>query len=166
MMKRALLFGLVLSGIGAAAGAQFNSTPQALYFSAKELDGLQAGLAAAPDADGVTSSRFLNPESGTHDLRLFHRTVGGGAALHRDRTYIFFVKSGAASMQVGGELVNPVTNGADVDGTAIRGGQVLRVGPGDVITIPPNVPQVWIMEPGQFVAYSLLRVRQARDATP
>ena len=68
-------------------------------------------------------------------------------------------------MQVGGELVNPTPNGADVAGTA-RGGQVLKVGPGDMITIPPNVPHVWRISNEQFVEYSLLRIQQTTGAQP
>ena len=83
-MKKALLIGLALVFIDAALGAQSNATPQARYFSASELAGLQAGLAVTSDADGTTSSKFLNPEPGPYDLRLFRRTRGGGAALHLD----------------------------------------------------------------------------------
>ena len=165
-MKNASRIGLALVFMDAALGAQSNSTPPALYFSASELARLQAGLAVTSDADGTTSSKFLNPESSPYDLRLFRRTRGGSPALHIDRTYIFLVRGGAASMHVGGELVNPTRNGADVTGTAIHGGQVLKVGPGDMITIPPKVPHAWLIGNGQFVEYSLLRIQQNTGAQP
>ena len=99
---------------------------------------------------------FIDAALGAQSSRRRRRCI------ERERTYVFLVRGGAKSMQVGGELVNQTTNGADVNGTAIRGGQVLKVAPGDMITIPPNVPHVWLIDPGQFVQYSLLRSGRVR----
>jgi D-lyxose ketol-isomerase len=83
-------------------------------------------------------------------------------------TEVYHIIEGAGTFVTGGEMVEPTPSPADgntvkvlvgpsTGGTAIRGGQTRRVGPGDVIVIPPGVAH-WFSVVESDMNYLVVRV--------
>lgn len=82
--------------------------------------------------------------------------VTGGYTQHDKVTEMYHVISGTGTHTSGGTLVNPKRTAAGVAGPGlhgddIKGGVSRKVGPGDVIIIPPNVPHAWSEVPSPIV---------------
>jgi mannose-6-phosphate isomerase-like protein (cupin superfamily) len=83
--------------------------------------------------------------------------VTGGFTLHDKVTEMYHVISGSGTHVSGGTLVDPVKSdaggvaGPGSRGAAIKGGVTRKVGPGDIIIIPPGVPHAWTEVPSPIV---------------
>jgi len=93
----------------------------------------------------------------------------GGAIEHSQITEIYHVMEGNATLVTGGTIDNPresapesqvvkVLNGPSTGGSAIRDGTSRKIGPGDVVIIPPNTPH-WFSEiTSDQIVYLVVRV--------
>jgi uncharacterized cupin superfamily protein len=100
------------------------------------------------------------------------RTQGKQAANgieHSEITEIYHVISGNATLTTGGTMENPkpapadgmvvkVLNGPSTTGGAIIGGVSRKVGPGDVVVIPPNTAHWFSAIDSDEVVYLVIRV--------
>ncbi len=69
------------------------------------------------------------------------RTAPGLAEVHARETDVFYVVEGAATLVVGGTIVEPKTVSADeIRGRAIDGGDPQQLKAGDVVVVPAGVP--------------------------
>lgn len=94
-------------------------------------------------------------------IGVVHRAKGeaaatGGGVEHSQITEVYHVIEGNATLVTGGTIENPrefppdstvvkVLNGPSAQGGAIQSGVSRRIGPGDVVIIPPNTPH-WFSE--------------------
>ena len=98
------------------------------------------------------------------------RTNGkpSGALIHEKITEVYQIISGDGTFVTGGRLVDPkgsapdseivrVLAGPSISGSSIEGGVSRRVGPGDIIVVPPNTPHGF-SEITAEVVYSVVRV--------
>ena len=88
---------------------------------------------------------------------------------HSQITEIYHVISGSGTLVTGGTLNDPkevpatdevvtVLNGPSTGGTGIQNGVSRKIGPGDVVVIPPNTPH-WFSEiPTDKIVYLVVRV--------
>jgi mannose-6-phosphate isomerase-like protein (cupin superfamily) len=88
---------------------------------------------------------------------------------HSQITEVYHVIEGQGTLVTGGALDNPkevspnspvvtVLNGPSTGGTAIQGGVNRKLGPGDVVIIPPNTPH-WFSEiTSDQIVYLVVRV--------
>jgi mannose-6-phosphate isomerase-like protein (cupin superfamily) len=88
---------------------------------------------------------------------------------HSQITEVYHVISGNAVFVTGGTMENPkeaapdsqvvkVLNGPSTTGGAIRGGVSRKIGPGDVVVIPPNTPH-WFSEiSSDQIVYLVIRI--------
>jgi mannose-6-phosphate isomerase-like protein (cupin superfamily) len=88
---------------------------------------------------------------------------------HSQITEIYHVISGNGTLVTGGTLNDPkevpsndevvtLLNGPSTDGSGIQNGVTRKIGPGDVIIIPPNTPH-WFSEiPTEKIVYLVVRV--------
>jgi mannose-6-phosphate isomerase-like protein (cupin superfamily) len=103
-----------------------------------------------------------------------HRAKANGAATpngveHSQITEIYHVIEGKATLVTGGTIENPrdylpeslvvkVLNGPSTGGAAIANGTSRKIGPGDVVIIPPNTPH-WFSEiSSDQIVYLVVRV--------
>jgi len=94
-----------------------------------------------------------------HLLGISHREGDGSAELHETQTDIMIVESGEAVLVVGGTMVNPKTiKPNEVRGTAIDGGEIKQLGPGDIIHIPAKVPHQLKIASGTTFTYLVIKV--------
>ena len=92
-----------------------------------------------------------------------------GAIEHSQITEIYHVMEGNATLVTGGTIQNPresppdsqvvkVLNGPSTGGTVVEGGASRKIGPGDVVIIPPNTPH-WFSEiTSPQIVYLVVRV--------
>ncbi len=88
---------------------------------------------------------------------------------HSQITEIYHVISGNGTLVTGGTLNDPkevpsndevvtLLNGPSTHGNGIKDGVTRKIGPGDVVIIPPNTPH-WFSEiPGDKIVYLVVRV--------
>ena len=88
---------------------------------------------------------------------------------HSQITEVYHVIEGNGTLVTGGTLINPreipaenpvvsVLNGPSTGGSGIQGGVSRKIGPGDVVIIPPNTPH-WFSEiPTGQIVYLVVRI--------
>ena len=92
-------------------------------------------------------------------MMISHRTATGRVEVHQVVADFVVVESGTATLITGGEVVEPVTTGAnEIGGSSIKGGVSRTVTAGDVYVIPPGVPHWYILEPGKEITCLLIKV--------
>ena len=91
------------------------------------------------------------------------------AVEHSQITEVYHVIRGNATLVTGGTMENPrevppdnivvkVLNGPSTSGGVVQGGVSRKVGPGDVVIIPPNTPH-WFSEiTSDQIVYLVVRV--------
>jgi mannose-6-phosphate isomerase-like protein (cupin superfamily) len=104
-------------------------------------------------------------DAGRHDIaiavvRMEQATEGFYA--HSAITEVYHILSGHGTHSCGGKLVNPTRADFDVTGpgfraNAVEGAEAVKVGPGDVVVIPPGTPHAWTDLPEPIV-YLMTRV--------
>ena len=95
--------------------------------------------------------------------------TGSGALAHGRITEVYQIISGNGTLVTGGTLANPKPSTADSEivkvlagpstsGSAIQNGVSRKVGPGDMIVIPPNTPHGFSEITSDQIVYTVVRV--------
>jgi len=145
-MKFLLLAVAVLSALALPAAAQ---APNILYVTPADAAKLTAKVV------GGVATHFLVPSSGhptpkdAYGQELVYRTASGVPEVHRDWADHFIVVDGAATLVIGGTVVNAKETGpGETRGTSITNGKEYALTPGTNITVPPGVPHWTVLKPG------------------
>jgi mannose-6-phosphate isomerase-like protein (cupin superfamily) len=132
---------------------------------------IRATIKTAP-ADGVMDQQIRVVDIGTYNVAVgvLHRAAKAKqtAISHSQVTEVYHIIEGAGTLVTGGEMLDPTPSPADgntvkvlvgpsTGGTSIRGGQSRRVGPGDVIVIPPGVAH-WFSAVESDMNYLVVRI--------
>ena len=134
--------------------------PQFVRWSASDLAQRDAALSATVGPDHSareTLADYGNP-SGAHRFRFIHRDADGTPEQHEQIEDVVFIKSGHATLQVGGDMLNRTGANGEYHGSGISGGVRYPVGSGDVIHIPANTPHRYLVPEGGHIIYLLVRV--------
>jgi quercetin dioxygenase-like cupin family protein len=171
-MRRALICLFVAAGI---AGAQTPHLPRGAATDVSSAD-VRATLAKTPNAavsDQAIRVVNVNDEYNV-GVGVVHRAktdgpARSGAIEHSQITEIYHVMEGNATLVTGGTIQSPresppdsqvvkVLNGPSTGGTVVEGGVSRKIGPGDVVIIPPNTPH-WFSEiTSPQIVYLVVRV--------
>ncbi len=130
--------------------------PGFVMWSAAELAERDAALSTrvGPDHSArETLADYGNP-SGAHRFRFIHRDADGVPEQHEHIEDVVFIKSGAGTLLVGGDMVNRTGS----RGTGIAGGRRYPVGAGDILHIPATTPHGYLVPDGGHITYVLVRV--------
>ncbi len=166
---------LALLVAGAALDAQTPHLPRGTATDVTSED-VQSTLKKTPNAavsDQAIRVVSINDEYNV-GVGVVHRAKTSGRASpngieHSQITEIYHVMEGNATLVTGGTIENPresppdsqvvkVLNGPSTGGGAIQGGVSRKVGPGDVVIIPPNTPH-WFSEiTSDQIVYLVIRV--------
>jgi mannose-6-phosphate isomerase-like protein (cupin superfamily) len=166
--------GLALA-LGNCAYAQTPHTPRGTATDVTNED-IQATIrktASAAVSDQAIRVVSINDEYNV-GVGVVHRAKTPGRAAangieHSQITEIYHVMEGSATLVTGGTIENPresppesmvvkVLNGPSTGGGAILNGVSRKVGPGDVVIIPPNTPH-WFSEiTSDQIVYLVVRV--------
>ena len=96
---------------------------------------------------------------GNHSMSLIHREGSGEAELHQTQSDILFIRSGEASIIIGGTMPGAhSTTAHEIRDPRIEGGEKQALHPGDVLHIAPKTPHQMILEPGQKLDYYAVKV--------
>jgi mannose-6-phosphate isomerase-like protein (cupin superfamily) len=175
MMQKGILIILAVL-LAAAPSAQTPLPPpaQAMDLSAAEL---QTMIKAYPGGNAEIKSI----DAGKHvvDLWLEQRKgglttpAGENGIAHAEITEIYYIVQGTATLVTGGRLTNPKLNEnlpktefpgggkfpTPTYGGKFEGGVSRKVGPGDVIVMPPGTVHQWAsVDPAQTLAYFIARI--------
>jgi mannose-6-phosphate isomerase-like protein (cupin superfamily) len=173
-MLRTLLAVLSMLFVMVQAGTHSQSaTPQRSAVDITDAD-IRATIKAAP-AEAVTDQQIRVVDIGTYNIAVgvLHRAAKAKqtAISHAQVSEVYHILEGAGTFVTGGEMLEPTPSPADgntekvlvgpsTGGTSIRGGQSRRVGPGDVIVIPPGVAH-WFSAVESDMNYLVVRVDAA-----
>lgn len=109
-------------------------------------------ILAAPQQGSL--SQALPTGANGPKVLVIRRLVSGEAEVHDELDDVFVVRSGRATVTVGGTVAgNRQTGPGEWRGGAITGGTDYAVGPGDVLTIPAGMPHRVIVPAGGDFSY-------------
>jgi mannose-6-phosphate isomerase-like protein (cupin superfamily) len=170
-MRPTLLAILAILFVASQAVTRSQSgTPQRSAVDITNAD-IRATIKTAP-ADAVMDQQIRVVDIGKYNVAVgvLHRAARAKqtAISHSQVTEVYHIIEGAGTLVTGGEMVEPTPSpaegntvkvlvGPSTGGAAIRGGQARRVGPGDVIVIPPGVAH-WFSAVESDMNYLVVRV--------
>lgn len=163
---RILLCALLAATVTSAAVAQL---PRG-HATDISNDTIRAYVSRAP-AGRVSDQAIRMVDMGSYNVGVgvVHRVaMTQGAIEHSRITEVYHVISGAGVLVTGGTLTDTSTaaatsqvvqvlNGPSTSGRTIEGGESRRIGPGDVVIIPPNTPHWFSSVEGEIV-YLVVRM--------
>jgi mannose-6-phosphate isomerase-like protein (cupin superfamily) len=170
-MQRTLIVILATLFVTAPAVTRSQSgTPQRPAVDITNAD-IRATIRTAP-TDAVMDQQIRVVDIGTYNVAVgvLHRAAKAKqtAISHAQVTEVYHIIDGAGTFVTGGEMLEPTPSPSDgntvkvlvgpsTGGTSIRGGQSRRVGPGDVIVIPPGVAH-WFSAVESDMNYLVVRI--------
>jgi mannose-6-phosphate isomerase-like protein (cupin superfamily) len=147
-MKRILL-PLAISALALSLSA---AEPTSEVWTAAKLKSYEKGL-----ADKSLKGPLGN--WGNHSALMIHRDADGEVEVHDTQTDILFVISGEATVVVGGKGVDmKQTAPGEWRGPSSTGGEVKKIGPGDVMHIPAGEPHWFKVAKGGQITYLAFKV--------
>jgi hypothetical protein len=166
-------------GIQAQTPAQTQATsPHLPHGTATDVTNAEIKVAAQKTASAAVSDQQLRVVSinGEYNVGIGvvrrAKTEGrnpGGGIEHSQITEVYHIIEGYGTLVTGGTIENPkespadssvvkVLNGPSTGGGVIQNGVNRKVGPGDVVIIPPNTPH-WFSEiTSEQIAYLVVRI--------
>lgn len=118
------------------------------------------GKALAPSLKGGTALEQV-PGAGNFSFIKIYRNATGQAEFHETQADVFVVETGEATLVYGGKMVEGKTTAPhEIRSAAIEGGMEKRLAPGDVVSIPANVPHQVKLAPGKEIAYFIVKITQ------
>jgi mannose-6-phosphate isomerase-like protein (cupin superfamily) len=150
-----LALALLLAGFAVSAG-----DPAGFYlWKSAELKGFSKSLAAKVNDKHIASQQIA--AFGNYSFMVAHREGDGEAEYHATQADIFVVESGAASIIIGGELVDGKTTAPnEMRAASIKGGTEKQIAAGDILTIPAKVAHQVKMPAGKEFTYFVVKVTQ------
>ena len=156
------------------AWAQHTPRGTATDVSKAEIEAAVQKTATAPVSDqalrvvGINNNEYNVGVGVVHRAKTAGRDIGGGIE-HSQITEVYHVIEGNATFVTGGEIENPketaadtqavkVLNGPSTGGGPVRGGVSRKIGPGDVVVIPPNTPHWFTEITTDQIVYLVVRV--------
>jgi mannose-6-phosphate isomerase-like protein (cupin superfamily) len=140
------------------SGAVFASDPAGfMQWTGGQLKGMEKKLAPKMNDKKMASEQL--GKFGNHSFMVAHREGSGEAELHETQADVFFVQSGQANLIVGGKIPDAkTTQPNEVRGASIQGGEKKKLGPGDMVHIPANVPHQLLVENGSQFTYAIVKI--------
>ncbi|HKQ85987.1 MAG TPA: hypothetical protein VJS43_04375 [Candidatus Acidoferrales bacterium] len=114
-------------------------------------------LSGKIDAHKVASETIAT--DGNTTFMIAHREGSGQAEWHANQADILVISQGNVTVTVGGTVVDgKETQPGEIRGSGIKGGMQTKMGPGDVIYVPPKTPHMMTLEPGEKITYFVTKV--------
>ena len=173
-MKTILTAAFATSIVSLALAAPAEHLPRgtAIDIPSTEIQAIAKRNAGAPVSDQQIRVVNINGEYNVgvgvvHRAKTAKQSVGGSE--HSQITEIYQVISGTGTFLTGGTIENPkerspdveavkILTGPSTEGTRILNGTSRKIGPGDVIIIPPNTPHTFTEITSPEIEYLVVRV--------
>lgn len=177
-VTRGVLTVLVVVSLDAQAPTPGPSVPGMMLTAAE----MQRMMAAYPGLNAGVKSI----DAGAHVVDFWLESRKGGAAsanltgiVHREITEIYYIFQGSARLVTGGTVSSPqpiavntpawkgssVVFNTPTVGGPYRDGAPRRVGPGDIIVIPPGTPHQWGDVESPMLVYFIARIDPSKTLT-
>lgn len=144
-----------LISICLAAGA-LTAADSGHVWKSSELSGFEQKL-SGKKVGGQSLGRWANYNAG-----LNHREANGEAELHQHVADFLLIRTGEATIVLGGKVQNPKTTApGEIRGSGIDGGEKQKVGPGDIIHVPANTPHQFLLDAGKQLTYTAIKIQQS-----
>lgn len=155
--KRTLTAAVALFAAAALALAQSTAETKFAHWTIAQFKAYTGKLAPKTDDKKLASEQLGN--YGNHTFEIVYREASGESEVHETKSDFFIVQGGAATLVLGGEMVNgkSATPG-EIRGTSIKGGERRKLTVGDVVHISPKLPHQLLIEPGQNFTYAVIKV--------
>jgi mannose-6-phosphate isomerase-like protein (cupin superfamily) len=171
----------LLLGIATAGAAAAQTTPSAQHLprgtatdiSNAEILATVQRTAAAPVSDQQLRVVSINGEYNVgvgvvHRAKTEGRDIGFGIE-HSQITEVYHVISGEGTFVTGGTIENmketpadspvvTILNGPSSGGGKVTGGVSRKIGPGDIVIIPPNTPHWFTEITSDQIVYLVVRI--------
>jgi mannose-6-phosphate isomerase-like protein (cupin superfamily) len=132
---------------------------QVRVWKAAEIKDRGAALSKKLDAQKVASDIIAT--EGNRTFMVAHREGSGLAEWHEKQADVMTISVGEVTMVYGGTIVDEKTTApGEKRGPSIKGGTEVKLGPGDVLHIPAQVPHQMKLDPGKQVTYFVTKVVQ------
>jgi mannose-6-phosphate isomerase-like protein (cupin superfamily) len=161
MKESALLFTVVAACIAAVSmpSPAFAQSPGVKVYTQSQLLKMEQQLRDKDKSKGLASQTLE-----TYDTRktiLVTRDKDGQAEMHAKVADFFVVVEGEATLVYGGSMVNQksMTNGESL-GDAVKDGTSMKLGKGDVVQIPPNIPHQLLVQNGKVFTYFVIKFQE------
>lgn len=159
--------------ISLPVAAQHTPRGTATDVSKTEVEATVHKTAKAPVSDQAIRVVSINNEYNVgvgvvHRARTAGRDIGGGIE-HSQITEVYHVIEGKGTLVTGGAITDSkdtsvdsqvvkVLNGPSTGGGPVEGGVSRKIGPGDVVVIPPNTPHWFTDITTDQIVYLVVRV--------
>ena len=173
-----LLTSVSFSVQGRAQGKEGTPTPHLTRGTATDISDSDIRAAVQKTASAAVSDQALRVVSIQDEYNVavgvVHRSKtsgkdAAGGIEHSRITEIYHVIEGDATLVTGGTIENPqeaapdsqtvrLLNGPSTRGGAVKDGISRKIGPGDVVIIPPNTPHWFSEVTSEQIVYLVLRV--------
>jgi oxalate decarboxylase/phosphoglucose isomerase-like protein (cupin superfamily) len=169
----ALLFATCIAIPAAVLAAQTAPRGTATDITNAQIEATVKKTATEPVSDQQLRVVNINGEYNVgvgvvHRAKTAGRDIGGGIE-HSQITEIYHVISGNGTLMTDGTIENakeqapdsPVVttlNGPSSGGGKVIGGKPRKLGPGDVVIIPPNTPHWWTEITSDQIVYLVVRM--------
>jgi mannose-6-phosphate isomerase-like protein (cupin superfamily) len=173
MRKTIVVVGVLLT-LSIANEARAQASRTATDLSNAEIQAAVQKTASAPVSDQALRVASINNGEYNVGVGVVHRakTAGrdiGGGIEHSQITEVYHVISGNGTLVTGGAIDNAkdtpadsqvvkVLNGPSRGGGAVQNGVSRKLGPGDVVIIPPNTPHWFTEITSDQIVYLVVRV--------
>ncbi len=152
MKHTLLLFSLLFS-----ASAPAGDLPGFVHYRASELKAYQGKLASKMNEMKFASTSLDKFDN--HAAMIAHRQASGLVEIHERMADLFVVQSGEATLVVGGEAENTKTvEPGEIRGTSVKGGERVKLTPGDIVHIPAKMPHQLLLDNGKQFTYFVLKI--------
>jgi len=129
------------------------------YWSAAELKGLAKTMAPKVNAQKVALENL--GAFGPDRAIMVHREGSGEAELHETEADVMVITSGSGTLVIGGTMPGAKnTAPGEQRAPAVVGGSKQKMGPGDVLHVPPKIPHQVMLAPGTQITYFVLKVKE------
>ena len=150
-----LALAVLLAGFAVSAG----DPPGFYLWKAADLKGFSKSLAPKVNDKKVATQQIAN--LGNYSFMVAHREGSGEAEYHATQADIFVVQTGAATLVIGGELVDgKTTDPNEMRAPSIKGGTDKKLAAGDIVTIPAKVAHQVKLDAGKEFTYFVVKVTQ------
>jgi mannose-6-phosphate isomerase-like protein (cupin superfamily) len=142
VLAAGLMLGAAMLFAHAQSQTQNPKPGEVMYVTPAEVTKLTSKV-----VDGVATHFLVRKDA--YGQELVYRTASGVPEVHANSADHFVVIEGAATLVVGGKVVNSKqTSPGEIRGTSITGGKEYALTPGANLTVPPGVPHWTVLKPG------------------
>jgi len=152
----AAMLALPLLGAAPAAGAPAGFE----HWSNSSIEQIDQKLDATAATDPHRIGVQLFADYPNDSEMLAHRKADGQAEWHETQVDVIFVRSGSATLVVGGAMVSPETVAPhEKRSGTIEGGTREKLSAGDVVRIPARTPHQLLLDGSKEFEYFVVKVK-------